>query len=134
MSFLACKAESVANIEWVIPSSLTLGRRRHMEATRVQEIIRALKSKGELPCPRCEHTVFDVIAEPEMVLEEGGYFTSPVKLATALVACRRCGYLSSHVLKVLLEPSPKLDSEDAENELASGDHSQSVESSLPQVA
>ena len=75
-----------------------------MNSTRAQEIIDALAVKGvHLPCPRCEHTEFDVIAEPALITKDGGYFSSDEKLSTALIACRRCGHLSSHVLNVLLE-------------------------------
>ncbi|MBY0456178.1 MAG: hypothetical protein K2V38_02450 [Gemmataceae bacterium] len=76
-----------------------------MEQERAKRIIDALASKKvDLPCPRCGYTEFDVIAEPDLVVREGGLFSASERLATALIACRRCGFLSCHALKVLLEP------------------------------
>lgn len=76
-----------------------------MEKERAEQIIAALQRKGvDLPCPRCGHTAFDVVGEPDLLLKEGGWVTSSEVLPTALIACRWCGFLCRHALRVLLEP------------------------------
>ncbi len=75
-----------------------------------RKIAEALETAGaRLPCPRCSNLNFTLV---------DGYFNQTVQselesfiiggpgVPTVLVVCNRCGYLSQHVLGVLL-PSPQ---------------------------
>ena len=69
-----------------------------------QRIIDALNRAGaDRPCPRCGHDDFQLM---------DGYFSLPVQarlgdgpvasISTVTTVCDRCGYLSQHVVNVLL--------------------------------
>ena len=85
-----------------------------LTAEQKQQIIAALDRSGaRLPCPRCGNTSFSLL---------DGYFNQTIQAAlagmvigglsvpTAVVFCKRCGYLAQHalgVLKLLPKPEPK---------------------------
>ena len=70
-----------------------------------QEIVEKLRDRGaSLPCPRCGNTHFQLL---------DGYFNQPLQPAfdglylggtsipSVVIACDRCGFLSSHALGAL---------------------------------
>lgn len=72
-----------------------------MEKGRLQKIVSALEAKkARLPCSRCGHRAFEVVAETHMsiqanpaILNVGG-----PSLRSVLVACANCGHVWAHAL------------------------------------
>ena len=71
-----------------------------------QKLIEALvKAGADRPCPRCGHPDFNLL---------DGYVGQPLQaklaegpsssISTVATICERCGYLSQHVLNVLMAP------------------------------
>jgi ribosomal protein S27AE len=68
---------------------------------RQREIIAALNSHAvRQPCPRCANMQFDLIGEAVIPLQEtpGVYSIGGPGIPVAVVACRRCGFISEHAL------------------------------------
>lgn len=71
-----------------------------------QEIIKRLDERGaKLPCPRCgnkEFTVLDGYFSQSITTEIGaGVIIGGATVPTAVIACKRCGYLVQHALGIL---------------------------------
>lgn len=80
-----------------------------MDSEQSKRIIDALaKKSANKPCPRCGNTDFDALAESYLPIEgTGGWLSSDVPLPIALIACRRCGFVSIHASGPLLDSNPE---------------------------
>jgi len=71
-----------------------------------QEIIKRLGERGaKLPCPRCgnkEFTVLDGYFSQSIHTKIGaGVIIGGATVPSAVIACKRCGYLVQHALGIL---------------------------------
>jgi predicted nucleic-acid-binding Zn-ribbon protein len=75
-----------------------------MTPKRTQRILDALDDKRvDQPCPRCLYTRFDLVTQTRMPITS--WPLSESGLPVAVVACRRCGFVSFHALGPLLDPN-----------------------------
>jgi predicted nucleic-acid-binding Zn-ribbon protein len=78
-----------------------------MDKKRQEEIIKLLNPKGvNEPCPRCRNPQFELVGESTMQLNQETPIGPPI-IPVILVACKNCGYITSHAERVL-DPTAQL--------------------------
>jgi predicted nucleic-acid-binding Zn-ribbon protein len=70
-----------------------------------EKIIKTLNEHGaKLPCPRCgnlDFTLLDGYFNQTVGSEPGTIVFGGISVPSVVIACRRCGYLSQHSIRVL---------------------------------